>query len=158
VLSVVVVLTAHLIGDFVCQSDWMAVHKSKRWDALTWHVGVYTVVIAGIVTVAFNHHWITVPLSREPVAWWIGANAAAHFVTDAVTSRITSRLWFLEPAHGIWVQAENTVPKHGRTLVNPWVAKAGGNRHWFFVTIGIDQWIHAVTLLVTAGWWLGGGR
>ena len=44
---------------------------------------------------------------------------ATHFVTDAVTSRVTSKLW------------------------------AANQRHWFFVTIGVDQLCHFTTLTLT---------
>lgn len=46
-------------------------------------------------------------------------NAALHFVVDYVTSRATSFLW-----------------KHNK-------------RHWFFVTIGLDQALHMTCLFVT---------
>lgn len=141
---VYVLLVAHFVGDFLCQSDWMAVNKSKRWDALGVHVWVYGMVVGLCV-----------------IPWWtphrfgtfVLVNMAAHFVTDAITSRITSRLWFFAMEPGIWAQAEYTVPRHGRTLVNPWTPIAD-NRHWFFVAIGADQLIHFVTLVATASWWL----
>ena len=145
-----VLLVAHFIGDFVCQSDWMAINKSKRWDALAAHVGVYIAVLTpGAVWLAGD------PRLRDaaPLLLFLGVNTAAHFVQDAITSRLTSRLWFFRRADGIWAQAEYTVPKHGRTIVNPWIAE-GGNRHWFFVAIGFDQLLHYVTLFVTADWWL----
>ena len=40
-----VLLMAHFVGDFICQTDWMALNKSKRWDALALHVGVYSAVL-----------------------------------------------------------------------------------------------------------------
>lgn len=46
-------------------------------------------------------------------------NAALHFVTDWFTSRATSKLW------------------------------QSGQRHWFFVVIGLDQAIHLTCLIVT---------
>ena len=46
-------------------------------------------------------------------------NAALHFVTDFCTSRATSALW------------------------------KKGERHWFFVVIGLDQAIHMTCLFAT---------
>jgi hypothetical protein len=48
--------------------------------------------------------------------------AVLHMCTDAVTSRITSYFWKRE------------------------------QRHWFFVVIGLDQWIHAVCLFAVYAW------
>jgi hypothetical protein len=138
-------LVGHFVADFVCQSDWMAVNKSKRIEALCAHVIVYTAVLC----------MFAVPFSGGFWPWMAFGmvNGIAHFVQDAITSRLTSRLWFFKMAPGIWAQADYTVPKHGRELVNPWVPGVG-NRHWFFVAIGFDQLLHYVTLFVTAGWWL----
>lgn len=123
-------LVAHFLGDFILQTDWMAINKSKRWDALSAHAFVYSM--------CFLPWGITFAL----------ATFASHYATDAVTSRITSKLWFFRMEPGIWEQADYAVPKHGRTLVNPWTPR-GGNRHWFFVVIGLDQLIHATTLALT---------
>lgn len=46
-------------------------------------------------------------------------NAGLHCVTDYFTSRWTSKLW------------------------------AAGNVHWFFVVIGLDQFIHTSCLILT---------
>jgi len=47
--------------------------------------------------------------------------SVAHVPVDAITSRINAKLW-----------AEKKV-------------------HWFFVSVGFDQWIHFVVLFVLAG-------
>lgn len=119
------ILIAHFVADFICQSDWMAINKSKRWDALGWHVLVYTAVIGLFVSVIL-------PPSPYPYTsltlfgLWVVMNAGAHFVQDAVTSRINAQLW------------------------------QANQRHWFFVGIGFDQLVHYITLLLTAQWWLEG--
>jgi hypothetical protein len=124
-------LTAHFVGDFLLQSDWTAGNKSRRWDALALHGALYSACF---------------------LPWGIAfavATFALHFAQDAVTSRVTSKLWFFRMEPGIWSQAEYTVPKHGRELVNPWTPIVGPRRHWFFVAIGADQLLHFWLLYAT---------
>jgi hypothetical protein len=126
---VYVLLVAHFVGDFVYQTDDMAVRKATSWWALALHVLVYTFV-----------------LLMFTVWWWEAAifcavNGVAHFVQDAVTSRILARLWFLPVSKRY---------QGGHTLL----VEDTGSRHWFFVAIGADQLLHYVTLFVTADWWL----
>ncbi len=137
-------IVLHFIGDFLLQSDWMATNKSKRWDALTLHVGAYMAPFWAWVTFVAN-------VSSVRLVWWLIANFALHFITDAITSRITSRLWFFERRAGIWIQAPYTAPKHNGEIVNPWTPTVG-NRHWFFVVIGFDQVLHYCALLLTWEW------
>ena len=141
-------LLAHFLGDFVLQSNWMAINKSHRWDALQLHVSVYTLTLALIVAAAL-------PLSAyshttlKLFGWFVLVNAVAHFVTDAVTSRITSRLWFvkgLRVKNAMWSQPIVQAAGHAAYTVDYDMSK----RHWFFVALGADQLIHYVTLFVTA--------
>ena len=55
---------------------------------------------------------------------WVFLNGAAHFATDYVTSRINARLWAAKQVHN------------------------------FFVGVGADQLIHALTLGLTMVWLL----
>lgn len=116
-------LLAHFVGDFILQTDEMALNKSKNWGALFLHCGAYIL----------------------PFVLWgplfVAVTFAAHFVTDAITSRITSKLWFITLA------PRSEVNKNLRW---PYFAKvAEGKRHWFFVMIGFDQLIHFATLALT---------
>lgn len=131
---VVWLLTLHLLADFFAQTDWMAVNKSKRNDALLVHVGWYSVILAlGTLSLAFG-----------------AITFVAHFATDWVTSRITrAQFPFVPYKDGMLVDHEGiwgAVPTFGH--------KFKRSRHNFFCTVGVDQWLHAVQLLVTA-YWLG---
>jgi hypothetical protein len=113
-------LAAHLVGDFFFQSDAMATRKSKHWGWLAIHCLAYTSAF---------------------VWWWnwkfLLATFVTHFVTDAITSRATSALWFFVPSasgSGLYRYLE------------------GPRRHYFFVVIGVDQFIHACTLAWTVRW------
>lgn len=143
-------LVGHFVADFICQSDWMAVNKSKRWDALALHVGVYWAVL--MLFVLGQHVAVRGAdvLLGNGLLWFAAVNLAAHFTQDAITSRIASRLWFFDMAMPVnWPSRRNP---NGSAV--PHFAALGGNRHWFFVAIGFDQLLHYVTLFVTAGWWL----
>lgn len=151
---VYVLLVAHFMADFIAQSDWMALNKSKRWDALGLHAVAYSIVLAAFVVI-----WAawTDPLRLAwPVGVFLWWNSVAHFVQDAITSRINARLfpWRL-------VTTPDLPPIDARSASIGWYANRGflvpsetGNRHWFFVAIGFDQLLHYVTLFVTADWWL----
>ena len=139
-----VLLVAHFVGDFLCQSDWMALNKSKSWWALTMHVGVYTSMLMLAMGYAQQEFWSLAP-------WlWLAVNALAHFAQDAITSRINARLWFIRWHQ--WGTLVQPVGGGGTRYVN--TAEVLPTRHWFFVGIGADQLLHYVTLFVTAGWWL----
>lgn len=113
-------LFAHFVGDGLLQSDWMALNKSKSNYALYIHAMVYSLCFAPW---GFRFFLITF---------------VCHFATDYVTSRCTSKLWFFKP----WEMAENGTPL-------TWIA-SGGNRHWFFVMILFDQFLHFAQLALTA--------
>jgi len=115
-------LSIHFVGDFLCQSNWMATNKSKSWLALTAHVSAYTA--------AFGLLLIRRPDSPS-LLQFLALTFALHFLTDAITSRITARLWFIQ-----------TWPNINPSSIHFDARK----RHWFFVAIGADQLIHAFCL------------
>ncbi|MHA2069343.1 MAG: hypothetical protein ACXABY_33705, partial [Candidatus Thorarchaeota archaeon] len=86
---------------------WQATNKSKNWKALGAHVLTYGLVLS-----------IMGPLYGL-------VNMGLHFVTDAATSRISSKCY------------------------------ASNNMKGFWATIGADQFIHSACLILTlglAGW------
>lgn len=111
-MMIYILLVAHWISDFILQSDSMAKNKSTSFVWLTSHCLVYTLSLMCIVY-PFHQNFRAVFLFSL-------LNGIAHFCTDAITSRITSRLW-----------------KEGRV-------------HDFFVVIGFDQLCHYVVLFTLA--------
>jgi hypothetical protein len=108
------VLFAHWVADFVLQTHWQASNKSKNWDALTRHVATYSVAVTALLCWQF-------PVVYDIPIFFV-VTFAAHFLTDAVTSRITSKLY------------------------------AKGDYHNFFVVVGFDQLLHYAQLLLTIYW------
>lgn len=156
--TIYVLLVAHFVGDFICQSDWMALNKSKRWDALALHAGMY---IATLMLTLLVGLWLVLGGDTEiggpPWVWFMVVNGAAHFVQDAITSRINARLWFVrtEFAGTRWRELYRDADGSGcSTEAEAFFVDYLPTRHWFFVAIGFDQLLHFVTLFVTAGWWL----
>jgi hypothetical protein len=141
--DLLVLLTAHFVADFLLQSDWMAINKSKSWWALTVHVFVYTAVVSFIA--ACNMSGPSLAQVLVYAQWFTIVTFVTHFVTDAITSRITSALWFIN----LYPRPDFGPDNYG---AYPYLGRLCGNRHWFFVVIGFDQLIHAWTLALTWMW------
>ena len=109
--QLVALLAVHWVADFLCQTRWMAENKSKRIDALSAHVATYSLVLAMSAVLLFG--------PGRNVLWFILANAALHFATDFVTSRLTTKLWQNKNVFG------------------------------FFAVIGFDQLLHQIALAAT---------
>lgn len=105
VVDVMILICIHFVADFILQPDEMAKKKSSSNKWLFFHVITYMI----------------------PFLLWFGplyalVNGIAHYITDYITSRISSEFW------------------------------RDGKVHQFFVTIGADQAIHMVTLVLTYVW------
>src|SRR5215468_9749457 len=93
----VALLFVHWVGDFVLQSHWMSVNKSKRVDALLLHAATYTgVLLVGTGLILGVHKIASLLL-------FVGVNGLLHLATDFVTSRITSGLWQQKREHDFFV-------------------------------------------------------
>ncbi len=99
---VLTILTIHFFADFVSQSHWMAINKSKSNRALLCHVTVYTFCL------------ITFPWK-----FWV-FNGLAHFVTDYFTSRINAHLWAKNRVHDFFVGVGFDQLVHSYTLILSW--------------------------------------
>jgi Na+/phosphate symporter len=104
-LGVILLLVwCHFVGDFILQTSYMATNKSKSNRVLTTHVLVYSLPF-----LLFGPLFALITM-------------VLHFMTDWVTSRITSKLWWYE------------------------------DKHWFFVVVGADQAIHFTCLFGLYYW------
>ena len=110
-LQLICLLAVHWLGDFVLQSHWMSVNKSKRLDALAIHVATYTTTLLVGSALLFGVHEI------GPLALFVGVNGTLHFATDFVTSQITSRLWHQQREHLFFVAVGFDQLIHQVTLV-----------------------------------------
>jgi|SRR6516165_5038497 hypothetical protein len=121
-LQLIVLLAVHWLADFVFQSHWMSVNKSKRLDALTLHIITYTAVLLLGSALVFGVYQIV------PLAVFVGVNGVLHFATDFVTSRITSRLWQQQREHLFFVTVGFDQLIHQVTLIaTRWLIFAPAN-------------------------------
>jgi Protein of unknown function (DUF3307) len=74
-------LTGHLLGDWVAQSDWQATNKTRRWAALAAHVAGYHLVM-GLL--------LLLPVVRDG---WPAGKALAVLVVSAATHTLIDRRW-----------------------------------------------------------------
>lgn len=83
--DVILLFWLHFIGDFLLQSDYMALNKSKSVKALSFHCLAYSL----------------------PFLWfgWVYALWACilHFPIDYISSKVTSYFWKMKQRHWFFV-------------------------------------------------------
>ncbi len=115
------IIIVHWFADFVLQTDKQAKGKSKNWSDLLAHTVNYSSVWLPTMYILFSIS------SPEKTAEWYVMNSIyfacitflLHTITDYFTSRLNSKLW------------------------------SEGKVHNFFVSVGFDQVLHYVQLLLT---------
>lgn len=119
-IAVATALVLHFIADFLLQSNDMAIRKSQEVKVLLQHVGIHLVVFfVGLVVLVGPLPAILVSLT----------NASFHAVIDWNIWRIFKR----------WAASKG--------LLATDIMANDSARHWFFVTIGFDQLLHALSII-----------
>lgn len=144
IAAILVILAAHWVADLPCQTTWMRMEKWHSWKALSAHAAVYASVLWGGSSIVFIVHGR--PFGSF-VAWML-VNGLAHFVQDAITSRVTHRLWFVD------MKKISPSKYCGVCDGYRYTANLKPTANAFFNVICGDQILHAATLLGTAAWWL----
>jgi hypothetical protein len=70
-------LTSHLLGDWVAQSDWQATNKTRSWAALAAHVAGCHLVMGPLLLLPVRDGW---PASKALAV--LAASAATHALID----------------------------------------------------------------------------
>ena len=76
-----ILLTGHLLGDWVAQSDWQATNKTHSWVALAGHVAGYHLVM-GLL--------LLLPVVRDG---WPAGKALAVLAVSAASHAVIDRRW-----------------------------------------------------------------
>jgi hypothetical protein len=76
-----ILLTSHLLGDWVAKSDWQAINKTRSWAALAGHVAGYHLVM-GLL--------LLLPVLRDG---WPAGKALAVVAVSAATHALIDRRW-----------------------------------------------------------------
>lgn len=92
-ILIMALIWLHFIGDFIFQTDKMAVNKSKSIEYLTYHVLAYSVPFF-----ALCFHFALLD-----VLYFVGLNMVLHWAVDFVTSKITASLWAANKRHEFFV-------------------------------------------------------
>lgn len=95
ILEIMTILVIHWFADFVLQSHWMAINKSKKLEALLAHTGTYSVIWL-IVMYMFTANIV---IAFE----FMAVTFIAHTITDFFTSRLNSYLWKKNDVHNFFV-------------------------------------------------------
>jgi hypothetical protein len=76
-----VLLTGHLLGDWVAQDDWAATNKTHSWAALSAHIARYHLIM-GLL--------LLLPILRDS---WPAGNAVVVLTVSAATHALIDRRW-----------------------------------------------------------------
>lgn len=120
---------AHWVADFVLQTNWMAINKSKNtpegYVALSMHCTIY----------GLSFLWMGLEFAT--------ITGVLHTITDFFTSRLTSKFWFITAGHSVSMLADGSGEAECESyLVIDWV-----KRSYFFWMLGLDQFIHLACLV-----------
>lgn len=124
---IIFILITHWIADFVTQSHYESINKSKSFNVLLMHTVSYSIffVLAGLLWILFREIYAQLILKQNGGVYngwmimFIPITFITHTAIDYYTSRVNTKLW-----------EEKKV-------------------HEFFVSVGFDQLLHVSQLLLT---------
>jgi len=120
-------LVAHLLSDFVFQTDWIASRKKQLWGLLL-HVAIVAVATGVLIG-----HW------SSPLLWIV---VATHFLIDWMKTLLPVRLWSL-----LADQALHLAVLMAGAMIYPDAAQTG----YWFAMLTPSQQILAMKIVVVIG-------
>lgn len=147
-MNVIVFLLCHLVGDYILQSDWMALNKSKKSLNCLVHVLIYTACFLVLTT-----SW--------QALFFIGAT---HFILDRWPVIIRRIIWLKNHIptgkYAPWTHCDSTgyyddSPYNSRDYTDYKALKEYTVRH-FYITIWLyiitDNILHLICNAIALGW------
>lgn len=131
-LSVIVLFFLHFIADFILQSREMGKNKSSHFPTLVKHCFIQLAVflIGGAAWLSYLNPGAPFYIILIVAGKFALVNAIIHGVID----------W------NIWKGYKYFATKRAAKLAVP-ESYAYWEDHWFYTTIGLDQFLHAATIL-----------
>ena len=117
---VLAILFVHWVADFVFQTHEQSINKSTSWSYLLEHTFLYSIIWFTAIPFIYSINYDL--FIKPPIGLFIlfaFITFITHTITDFYTSRINKTLWDNKEVHN------------------------------FFVSIGFDQYLHYIQLLVT---------
>jgi len=125
----------HFFADFLCQTDKMAVNKSKSIKWLTIHACTYIIAMCPMgLYLDHSTYGHFIGWGWGVGSSWLAINLILHWITDFFTSKWTGYLY-----------KKHLADPKAEWMFQPYV-------HWFFCVIGFDQTIHFACLFFTYQW------
>lgn len=127
-----IVMTLHFIADFILQSRDMGKRKSENMLVLAQHLIIQFVVLFIGVYLTF--------MFKQPLMAF-----KASFVNALVHGVIDWNIWRLYKGYVLYRVKNKTLIVSDTTKFEYW------NDHAFYMTIGLDQLLHCLTLIFIYG-------
>ena len=121
ILNIILIVLAHLVGDWLWQSREMALTKSSSFKVLIEHVSRV------MIMQSIPGHFIFKEIGFEPLFIWIGLNFTLHAIQD----------WF------IWRIAAKKLLKSCKTKAEAYETRT------FWNVVGVDQALHYIVYFST---------
>jgi len=150
--TILAILFIHWLADFIFQNRKMGLNKGKSIKWLTFHVMVYTIV-TGFCWVIFSPELVA-------IKWLLIITFTTHWITDFITSKASGFCYlmmneakFLKDDYDAHLGMKNRYDDEIRAQLivkrDHQEEREHGWQYWFWAVIGIDQFIHIATLLIT---------
>ncbi len=138
-LTICYLFLLHFVADFLLQSREMGKTKSEKFNVLLAHVGIQFGIFLALGGAV---------LDGSTIFWFAAFNAIIHGVIDWNIWKFYK--WTVFRRHQA-VFSSPTEEGHEERVNNFKASWQYWEDHWFYATIGLDQFLHASTIIILYG-------